>query len=368
MVRQDRGGSTSWRWAWWCAGAAALVVVVLSALGAAVLVDRWIGSWDTEPVLVTAAQREALGYEQPAGKLHAALHWLAVQHREEIYASVEPVVEEALGREVAFVGIVAPKLYWVPILDSFRPADWGQYLEVRFRTEGEPVVASWVTVTLSPDGTVDSISQIKGVDLQDMIVEGLYRIAHRERITQMREYLATTYPEFTALPQGYVESLSSTDPMFQFGDYYERGSSDEIQDPEAAIYQEYQANPSRTEAEWLELFEQVYGDREMSINVHLMLADPGKVLTERASRQIANDVRSNPLFVGFGDWIVFTYSNRMLRGETGPYIHHRQFILQANRDRPRWAVSAWEDGFSSWRETDELRRPPREGARDGRAP
>lgn len=285
------------------------------------------------PVLVTAAEKDALGYENPEGVRNPELQRLAMRHRAEIYADVEPFVEEALGRDVELVGIYATYPY--------------SAVNVTYRTADEPVVTSDAFVGLRSDGTVSSIERIEPIEIEYRTVEGLYLMAYRERISRMRQYIAATYPQFGQLPMGYARFMSRADPMFRFRDYsplLKHQDAERAKADDTTIYEAYVQDPSRTDAEWFEIFEELYGSREMAISLHLILADPAVELTEEMSRQVADDVRSNPLFAGYGQWRVFTFSNQMLRDENKAYMFHREFILTADREQSEWWVDMWVDG------------------------
>jgi hypothetical protein len=326
--------------AWWCRGIAAVVVLALAGCSPADVVDALTGG---DPVLVTAAEKEEIGYENPEGVRNSSLQRLVMEHRAEIYATVKPLVEEQLGRQVELGDFTASYPY--------------SAVGLVYRTVDEPVVTGNAYVGIASDGSATGIERISEDTVARMTFEGLYLMAYRERITQMREYLAEAYPQFTARPAGYVESLAEADPMFRFYSYNRYGGEDyqKIQAEQAAIYQEYLADPDRTDPEWLALFEQVLGDREMAIIVDLMLVDPQVELTEELSRQVADDVRTNPVFAGFGSWLITTRSNLIPRDATKPYESHQLFLFDSDRDQSDavWAVDYWEDGGTIWGKIDE---------------
>lgn len=337
---RDGTGSAKGRRGGWCAVAVCVVVATISG-GCSVsdvqdALSSGVGN-ERAPVLVTAAEKEALGYESPEAMRNPDLQRLALEHRIEIYSAVEPFVEKSLGRDVEIVGFSAPYPY--------------STLKVKYRTLEDPVVASSAFVGLSSDGTVSSIERIDALEVQNKTVEGLYLVAYRQKIAQMTEYLAAAYPQFTQLPEGYARSLSQADSMYYFRNYRrydEQRNIEEIKEGEGAIFQAYEANPSRTAAEWFDLFEQAYGRRVMHISLSLMLADPAEELTQEMGRRIADDVRSNPLFAGFGEWAIFVFGNQVLRDAAGSNIHHQQYLFRANIERPQWLVEYWQDGATVW--------------------
>ncbi len=306
------------------------------------------------PVLVTAAEKEALGYENPEGVRNPDLQRLAMRHRAEIYGEVEPIVEEALGRDVELVGIYATYPY--------------SAVNVTYRTVDEPIVTSDAFVGLRSDGTVSSIERIEPIEIEYRTVEGLYSMAYRQRIASMRDYLTATYPHFTQPPHGFTRFRGRVDPIFRFSNYYRSGEHENVEEvdaKQATIFQEYLRDPSRTDAEWFKLFERIYADRERTISVDLMLVDPTEELTEGMSREIAEEIRSNPLFAGFGNWIICTYGNQMLRNSNRSFMFHQAFVFTADRERPEWLVDGWLDGNTFSLGRDPLRSSRREGLRDG---
>ncbi|HEY0216986.1 MAG TPA: hypothetical protein VGC57_11395 [Cellulomonas sp.] len=274
--------------------------------------DLMRGGVDPDPVLVPIAEKEQLGYDQPSAEFNPSLQRKALEHQEQIFAVVRPQVEEAIGRTVELTRI---------------SADYpDRAVTVQFRTVDEPVVAWHTVIGLQEDGSAKpyaAIERIEGVEMYT--VHGLYRMAYRDRFTRMREYLLTTYPQFTVLPDEYVRTHRMADPMFDtsfLSGPWEEAAADRA--AEDAIYQAYLADPVRTDAEWRALFEEVASDRLISLTVHLVLADPAVELTEEVSRTIAEDVRTNPLFPGTTAWCVFTYSNLVVRDLD---FFHQQYTL-----------------------------------------
>ncbi|HEY0186382.1 MAG TPA: hypothetical protein VGC67_02740 [Cellulomonas sp.] len=296
-----------------------------------------------DPVLVTAAEKEQIGYEVPAGVQRPSRQRLVLAHRAEIDAVVQPLVEDQLGRQVE-LGTINATVPWSEV-------------SLTYRTVDEPVLAGTAYVGIASDGSATGIERIDENTVARLTVEGLYLMAYRERITQMREYLAATYPQFTAPPAGYLDAIASADPMFRVTDYYQYGEQRNVEEIYAdtdTIYQEYLADPDRTDAEWAALLDAVLEGREMELTVDLMLADPQAELTEDLSRQVADDVRTNPVFTGFGSWFVNTRSNLIARDGTGFYDFHQMFLFDADTERPDevWSVDYWEDGGTIWGKLD----------------
>ncbi len=80
----------------------ALVVALFGGCG---LVRAATGS--EEPVLVTAAEKEQIGYELPEGVRNSALQRKALEHRKQIYSVTQPYIEEVLVRPVEMGAIIA---------------------------------------------------------------------------------------------------------------------------------------------------------------------------------------------------------------------------------------------------------------------
>jgi hypothetical protein len=341
-MRQGRGGGRR-RARWWAAAAGTVVVLLAtSGCGAVQFVQDTVDDMATAgepPALVTAAEKEVIGYEVPAGMSNSRLQELALAHREEIYAAVQPKVEEQLGRPVEMGRIVAN----VPR---------SSLVVVNFRTLDEPIVSDSMYLSLGSDGSVQLVEPLdRNVSVERLTVEGLYQMAYRERIAQMRDYLLTTYPQFVAMPDEYARCMTFVNPMIWVSDggwYGESTNADERNADESAVYAAYLEDPDRSDEEWQAVFEATYGDRELSLHVSLMLADPAEELTEEVSWQIAEDVRSNPVFAGYGSWVVFTNSNLMLRDGSAAADFHQRFTYTADRGLMNWIVAAEQDGYTLW--------------------
>lgn len=284
-------------------------------------------------VLVTAQEKEEIGYEYQAKLISARLQRQAMENQEQIYSVVQPAVEAQIGRKVELTDISASYPY--------------RSVSVGYRTVDEPVVAFSALVDLERDGTVRSASQVStsGIVLDGETVRGLYLMAYREELDRMREYLATTYPHFAPLPQGYMRWWSHADPMFRFR-YWGSGPDKfpQIKAATSTIYEAYLEQPERSDAEWRELFESVDPGFGMTVTVNVMVQDPAVELTEAMARELADDLVANPLFAGTTAWIINASSNQLVRD--GVHFHDR-WMFRIDPDMndphpdlpgPRWRV------------------------------
>jgi hypothetical protein len=276
-------------------------------------------------VLVTAEEKENIGYEHPEAVLDPRLQRLAMANREQIYSVVQPAVEEWLGRQVELTRIAA-----------IHPSS---AVDVMFRTVDEPLVASSAVVDLEPDGTVRSASDVstRGGDVIAATVDGLYAMAYRDRVDRMREYLATEYPHFAPLPREYVRARSIADPMLRFT--YVDGEP-LLGAVIVTMFEAYLDQPGRSDAEWREIFDVVDPSLGLASTVDVMLRDPAVELTQAMARELADDLVANPLFAGTVAWTINVHSNQLMRDD----IHfHDRWTFRADTDlryapKPRWQV------------------------------
>lgn len=296
---------------------------------------------EREPAaLVTPEEKDALGWDTPDTVLNSELQRLAMANQDQIYSVVQPYVERTLGREVEMTGIGAYYPY--------------HRVNVHYRTVDEPFVAGSEFVGLERDGRVSSEAAIhpeSGVALEHETVAGLYLMAYRDQVAEMRAHIEETFPHFTVLPDGYARARRLADPMLAFAFYGTGpGKYDRVEAAETAIYQAYLDRPDRTDEEWRELFESHDPGFGMTITVRAMLRDPAVKLTEDMSRALAEEVRTSPLFGAATSWIVFTFSNLVMRDDTH---FHEEWIFQADPDQPdvhpdvpfpEWRVDRWVDG------------------------
>lgn len=190
------------------------------------------------PALVTPEEKDELGWENPDAMLNSELQRLAMANREQIYSIVQPYVERTLRRQVEMTGISATYPY--------------QSVDVEYRTVDEPYVAGWEFVALEDDGSLKSeahISPESGVVIEYETAAGLYLMAYRDRIAEIREYITTAHPHFTQLPDGYIRAWRIADPMLKCSFYGSGpGKGAEVRAAEEAIYQAFQERPDRTDA------------------------------------------------------------------------------------------------------------------------
>lgn len=305
-------------------------VLVLVTVGGCAMVEQM--TWDPypqDPVLVPLAEKEELGWGLPstvsAGRAQAG----ALENFAEIAEVTEPQIEASIGREVEVTGV-----------EVIYPDGAAQVL---FRTLDEPVVAYYAVLGLGADGSIGPraravIEEIEGFDR--VTVAALYQMAYREEFTRMREYLLSTYPQFMALPEGYLRAWGDAPSIFGTGFEHVPGeeSGTERRMIET-IYWAYRAHPDRTDAQWRELFELEAGDRPVGVSVRLVLRDPEEELTWEVTRQIATDMRDNPLFARFVRWSVVTHSNLVVRDRDHFHDRWGVTIEQADLGEADWHVS-----------------------------
>ncbi len=288
---------------------------------------------DDAPALVTIAEKEALGYDQPEGKRNPELQALANANRDQIYAIVEPYLQRTLRRDVELTGI-----------NAYHPS---LMVQVTWRTLDEPYVAGAEDVRLQPDGTLTSEAYIGPslTAIEAETVSGILAMAYRDELDAMRDHLLTAHPEIGGgLPRGYMDRARLADPVFDAspGTLLWRTPEQNLRAPEARdrIYQEYLANPDLPADQWRKFVDKAIHDVPLSVGVHLVFA-PGAELSEKLARRVADDIRSNPLFDMFDEWTVFTYSNFIdLRSNK----FHRSFTMTADKADADWWISEWVDG------------------------
>lgn len=288
------------------------------------------------PALVSLAEKEVLGYDQPEAWRNADLQRLVNDNRTQIYSVVQPHVEDTLGRRVEMTGIQATYPY--------------RAVEVGWRTIDEPIVAGAEYAFPDADGTLRSEAHIgeSGTALSSETVNGIYLMAYRDELTTVLADLLQAHPEFGGgLPPGYLRQYNRADPVFRVSFSTPLSSADDDELRAAmnaagdAIYQAYLDRPDRTHAEWRKLVDKTAADLPLSLSVRLVLADPDVDLTEDLTRRLAEDVRDHPLLAPFGSWYVFAFSNLIGR-DTNDF--HREFVLDADRGRPHWSIDERRNG------------------------
>jgi hypothetical protein len=290
-----------------------------------------------EPVLVTVAEKERLGYFRPEDSRTPGLQRKVWEHREQIYSVVQPYVERELGREVRMTGISTGYPY--------------SAANVKWRTVDEPIVASYEFVEIEADGTLKSeahISRSGGDVLSPFDVASIYHLAYRAEIQALRDHLATAYPHLAPLPEGYAEAMSRPDRTFMF-----RFDGERLEDVPAmlaaqdAIEVAYREDHDRTDAEWRAVVDAVSGDLTWWIRIDLVHTDPAAEVTREETRRIADELRAHPLFAPYTAWRVRVSTHLMTRD--GNDFHHEVGVW-ADRDRVEWRVDETLDGGSiNWR-------------------
>lgn len=297
-----------------------------------------------EPVLVTVAEKERLGYFRPEDSRTPGLQRKVWEHREQIYSVVQPYVERELGREVRMTGISTGYPY--------------SAANVRWRTVDEPVVASSEFVEIEADGTLRSeahISRSGGDVLAPFDVDSIYHLAYRAEIQALRDHLATAYPHLAPLPEGYAEAMSRPDRTFRF-----RFDGERLEDVPAmlaaqdAIELAYREDHVRTDAEWRAVVDAVSGGLTWSVWIDLVHTDRAAEVTREETLRIADELRAHPLFAPYTAWDVRVATHLMTRD--GNDFHHEVGVW-ADRDRVEWRVDETLDGGSiNWRD-DETTEP-----------
>ncbi|MFF1530329.1 hypothetical protein [Cellulomonas sp. NPDC058312] len=291
-----------------------------------------------EPVLVTVAEKERLGYFRPEDSRTPGLQRKVWEHREQIYSVVQPYVERELGREVRMTGISTGYPY--------------SAANVRWRTVDEPIVASYEFVEIEADGTLRSeahISRTGDGALAPIDVGAIYLMAYRTEVTALREHLATAYPHLAPLPKGYSEAFTRADRTFAF--HYDDQRDDErprARAAEDAIRLAYRDDPDRTDVEWRTVVAAAGGDLTWSIQVNLVHTDPAADVSREEVAQIADELRAHPLFAPYTAWDVRVATHLMTRD--GNDFHHEVGVW-ADRARVEWRVDETLDGGSvNWRD------------------
>lgn len=307
-------------------GAVLAVVLVVVLAGCGMVEQMTWQEVPEDPVLVPIAEKDQLGWNLPSTVSRGRLQAGVLEHFEESTAALEPVIAKEVGRPVEVTAM------------AVRPDG---LVNVIFMTTDEPVVGLYTTISVHSDGSVSTHPTIPAVDgIARETVNALYRMAYRERFAQLRDYLLTTYPQFTTLPPGYLRAHGDPDPVF--GNAFESGIGAEAAADHAAettIYLAYRQDPDRTDAEWRALFEQEAGDRLVGLGVGLVLADPQGELLEEDARTILRDLRDNPLFAGFVNQGVGIYSNLVLRDRDRFAEYWGMVIHDQQTDEADWWVT-----------------------------
>lgn len=289
---------------------------------------------DDAPVLVTIAEKEALGYDQPEGKRNPELQALANANRDQIYAIVQPYLQRTLRRDVELTGI-----------NAYHPS---LMVQITWRTLDEPYVAGAEDVRLQPDGTLTSEAYIGPslTAIEAETVSGILAMAYRDELDAMRDHLLTAHPEIGGgLSRGYIDRARLADAIFDPspGKLLPGGGKDPARSHEAAnsIYAAYLADPERSSVQWRKIVEKLTAGVPLNVGVHLVLADPDTDLSEDLARRVGDDIRENPLFHRFDEWTVFVYSNLIDRNSDK---FHRSFTMTADKSGSDWWITEWLDG------------------------
>lgn len=285
---------------------------------------------NAEAELVTAKEREALGYERPEDVDNPAVQRLALANREAIEAEVSEQVERALGRPVEVVNFDATYPY--------------RALDVTCMTLDEPLVGVTPMVSLRADGRVGAVDT-ESMNVQDSTVSSLYALAYPERLAAMRAYLAREWPQFGGVTDGYARTLGLEDPNFRVQFDAPLGGYLEVDAWMKGIYEAFRENPDRPVSVWREMFEAAPELTWPRMRMHLMARDPATVLSEELVREVADGVRADSAFAGVESWSISVVSNlARSRGLT----FHQDFWLQIDPDRSDWHVIELRDGATTW--------------------
>ncbi len=260
-----------------------------------------------EPVYVTAAQKEKLGYEQPESMANPKVQRTAVEHREEIYAAVKPFVEEALGgREVELGDISAPYPY---------PS-----VNVSYRTVDEPIVASYAMVGVGDieESKVGGIQRIELGEVRINTVSGLLLMAYRSELTAIGEYLETSYPDYVPQPEGYARAFDEADRQFSV-EFDTLGNGPTVEERAAMaaaterIYGAYLENPHRSDAQWRKLIDTEAEGLPLRIGITLMTKSPEKSPDALILDRLGEDMKTNSVFERFATYTIHLDSNLRVR-------------------------------------------------------
>ncbi|MFB9956465.1 hypothetical protein [Cellulomonas denverensis] len=264
------------------------------------------------PELVTAEEKDRLGYEAPEWWLNTELQRKALANREQIYSVVQPYLERTFGLPVEMGTVGAPYPY--------------DAIKVSFRTTTEPIVADSVFVTVGPDARVHSEADIETYSeeqVRSRTASGLFRMAYRAEIDQVGAWLAEQYPQFGVdLPArdmwlGGTGSGTHAGIRYDTGDHETKPARDAI---EQRLYEAYLANPAGSDAEWRAIVDGADPGLTLAIGIQLIAKDPDYEFEVGQVREIVDHIHHALPIQGFTWWSIGVGSNLMTRD--GGDFHH----------------------------------------------
>ena len=249
---------------------------------------------------VSLEEKEKLGYYTIESSANKKVQKKALEQQNELFDHLKPQIEASLGgREVEMLGVNSPFPY--------------EAVNVSFRSKEEPIVTDSVTIGLSDNGYFEkgAIKSDGPSGFMEKTVEGLYAMAYRKEIQEMKEYIKKEYPQYEGYPTNMrnysykIDELIEIRTTSRIGDI-ERNELSEQEKKE--IFELYKENPTRLDEEWKSIFESKI-HLDYMVYAHIILKNPKTLPTKKMAFELLDDMKNNLLFDKGYSYGVFLESN-----------------------------------------------------------
>lgn len=236
---------------------------------------------------VSLEEKEKLGYYTIESSANKKVQKKALEQQNELFDHLKPQIEASLGgREVEMLGVNSPFPY--------------EAVDVSFRSKEEPIVTDSVTIGLSDNGYFEkgAIKSDGPSGFMEKTVEGLYAMAYRKEIQEMKEYIKKEYPQYEAYPVNMRNSAHQINEYINISISYKTGdvdNNDLSRAEQKEIFELYKKNKNRTDEEWKTIFESK-NHLDYLIYLDIVIKNGTTLPTELMVYELLDDMKSNLLF------------------------------------------------------------------------
>lgn len=261
---------------------------------------------------VSLEEKEKLGYYTIESSANKKVQKKALEQKNELFDHLKPQIEASLGgREVEMLGVNSPFPY--------------EAVNVSFRSKEEPIVTDSVTIGLSDNGYFEkgAIKSDGPSGFMEKTVEGLYAMAYRKEIQEMKEYIKKEYPQYEEYPINMKKFGNKINDFIEISLTSRIGDierSDFSEQEKMGIFELYKENKNRTDDEWKAIFEsKIHLDYLIYLNI--VMKDKEGLPTKELAEELLDDMKSNPLFEKGYSYGVFIKSNFQSNKNNKAFLH-----------------------------------------------
>ena len=249
---------------------------------------------------VSLEEKEKLGYYTIESSANKKVQKKALEQKNELFDHLKPQIEASLGgREVEMLGVNSPFPY--------------EAVNVSFRSKEEPIVTDSVTIGLSDNGYFEkgAIKSDGPSGFMEKTVEGLYAMAYRKEIQEMKEYIKKEYPQYEEYPINMKKFGNKINDFIEISLTSRIGDierSDFSEQEKMEIFELYKENKNRKDDEWKAIFESKI-HLDYMVYAHIILKNPKTLPTKKMAFELLDDMKNNLLFDKGYSYGVFLESN-----------------------------------------------------------